>query len=119
MPERLIFFSVDMNLKTLIEDLKELKSKMMRFGLHLKVPKETIEVIEKEHTKDYDRIFIEVLDYWLKNCKEDKRNCLCEAVSHVGNEVLKEKILKKYGGSGKMMIWSNNIEHSHGKCFYS
>ena len=93
-----------MDLITLIKDLKELKSKVMLFGLHLKVPKEAIDVFEKEHTKDYDRIFIEVLDFWLKNYKGDKRKCLCEAVSHVGNEVLKENIFREYGGSGKIMI---------------
>ena len=100
----IFFYSVDMDLLTLLQDLKELKCKVMSLGLHLKVPKEIIEVFEKEHTKDYDRIFIEVLDFWRKNCSGDKRKCLCEAVSHVGSTALKEKIQEKYGESGKIMI---------------
>ena len=96
------FYSVDLDLLTLVGDLKELKGKVMLFGLSLKVPKERIEVIEKEH-KGCDRIFIEVLDFWLKNCVGDRRKCLCEAVGHVDNTTLKDKIQQKYGENGKII----------------
>ena len=91
-----------MDLLTLLEDLKELKGNVMLFGINLKVPKEKIEVIEKEH-KGCDRIFIEVVDFWLKNCSGDRRKCLCEAVGRVGSTTLKEKIKEKYGESGKIV----------------
>ena len=93
-----------MDLQTLLEDLNELKSKVMSLGVRLKVPKEMIDVFEKEHPSDCDRIFIEVLHFWLKNYKGDKKKCLCEAVSRVGSTALKEKIQGKYGESGINMI---------------
>ena len=57
-------------------------------GIHLEVPPEVLEEIEKNYKRDVIRQRLEVIKYWLRNCAEASWTRLAAAVKNMGGHSL-------------------------------
>ena len=59
----------EFTLSNILEYLKDVPpKKYMELALRLEVSKNTVEKFEMEHPRDYDRVLLEIVNFWMHNC---------------------------------------------------
>lgn len=88
----------ELDIKTLVNELKPVKDRYGEIGIQLGIEMTQIKAIELEHST-VDRRLSETLDYWLRGNTEVPIcwKSIIDALQQVGGKNLAEQLATKYG----------------------
>ena len=88
-----------LDLDSLLMQLRPMEEHYKQFGLRAGIPTAMLEAIESSSLKAYDAL-VEVCDYWLRKCKEEKITptwrIVAEILYLIGQYQLSHELLEVY-----------------------